>query len=58
MASPGTTAEEALTNLGEALERHVDPSTASVIPDLRSVEVEVDTGMVPPVGRLPILSTR
>ncbi len=58
MASPGTTAEETLTNLGEVLKRHVDPSTASVIPDLRSVEVEVDIEMAPPVGRLPILSTR
>ncbi|MDP9470517.1 MAG: type II toxin-antitoxin system HicB family antitoxin [Chloroflexota bacterium] len=58
VASQGATTEEALANLREAIELHFDLPTSTVIPDLRSVEVEVDTGMAPPVGRLPILSTR
>ena len=41
VASQGETAEEALANLREALELHLEPPTATVLPDVRSIEVEI-----------------
>ncbi len=41
VASQGETDEEALVNLGEALALHFTPPVATVLPDLRPVEVEI-----------------
>lgn len=41
VASQGTTEEEALENLGEALELHFSPPVATIAPQVRQVEVEV-----------------
>ncbi len=41
VASQGTTAEEALANLREAIELHFDLPTSTVLPDLRPIEVEI-----------------
>ena len=41
VASQGETVDEALANLGEALELHFEPPLATLLPDLRPVEVEV-----------------
>ena len=41
VASQGTTAEEALANLGEAIALHFAPPVATALPDLRPVEVEL-----------------
>jgi predicted RNase H-like HicB family nuclease len=41
VASQGETAEEALSNLGEALALYFTPPVATTLPDLRPVEVEI-----------------
>jgi predicted RNase H-like HicB family nuclease len=41
VASHGKTEEEALSNLREALELYLEPPTATVIPKVSSIEVEV-----------------
>jgi len=41
VASQGLTEEEALENLRDALELHFMPPPATVLPQLRTVEVEV-----------------
>jgi predicted RNase H-like HicB family nuclease len=42
VASQGETAEEALTNLREAVELYFEPPTPTVVPDLRQIEVDID----------------
>jgi predicted RNase H-like HicB family nuclease len=41
VASQGTTEEEALENLSDALELHFTPPVATVAPHVRQIEVEV-----------------
>ena len=41
VASQGHSEEEALSNLREALELYFEPPTASIVPKVASVEVEV-----------------
>lgn len=41
VASQGRTPEEALMNLHEALELHFEPPVATLLPDVRHLEVEV-----------------
>jgi len=41
VASQGETEEEALANLKEALELHLDPPRATRLPEVRMIEVEV-----------------
>jgi predicted RNase H-like HicB family nuclease len=41
VASQGETEEEALSNLKEALELHLEPPNATRPPKLRTIEVEV-----------------
>ena len=41
VASQGSTEEEALANLREALELHFEPPLATVVPHVTSIEVEV-----------------
>ena len=41
LASQGTTKEEALTNLAEAIEVHFDPPVASIVPEVIEIEAEV-----------------
>ena len=41
VASQGTTEEEALENLRDALELHFTPPVATIAPQIRTVEVEV-----------------
>ena len=42
VASQGESADEALTNLREALELHFEPPTATVTPQLCEIEIEVE----------------
>ena len=42
VASQGLTEQEALDNLGEALELHFEPPRATLLPSIRKVEVELD----------------
>jgi predicted RNase H-like HicB family nuclease len=41
VASQGRTVEEALKNLREALELHLEPPTATVLPELHKIGVQV-----------------
>ena len=41
VASQGETEEKALSNLREALELHFEPPCSTIIPQIRTVEVEV-----------------
>ena len=41
VASQGKTENEALANLKEALQLHFDAPKATVIPELRTIEVEI-----------------
>ena len=41
VASHGRTEEEALANLREALELYLEPPTATVLPKVASIEVDV-----------------
>jgi len=42
VASQGLTEDEALDNLREALELHFEPPRATVLPSIRTIEVELD----------------
>jgi predicted RNase H-like HicB family nuclease len=42
VASQGLTEEEALENLGEAIELHFEPPRATILPSIRKIEVELD----------------
>jgi predicted RNase H-like HicB family nuclease len=42
VASQGETEQEALANLKEALELHFEPPLATLIPQVRTVEIDVD----------------
>ena len=41
VASQGETVEAALANLREAIELHFEPPTATILPEIRPIEVEV-----------------
>jgi predicted RNase H-like HicB family nuclease len=41
VASQGRTEQEALANLREALELHFEPATATIVPQVTSIEVEI-----------------
>lgn len=41
VASQGATEDEALNNLREALELHFTPPVATVVPHIRSLEIEI-----------------
>jgi predicted RNase H-like HicB family nuclease len=41
VASQGETKDEALSNLQEALELHFEPPSATIIPELQKIEVEI-----------------
>jgi len=41
VASQGTTEDEALENLRDALELHFTPQVATIAPQIRSLEIEV-----------------
>ena len=41
IASQGESEEEALMNLREALELHFEPPVATIVPQVRTIEVEV-----------------
>lgn len=42
VASQGETQGEALSNLREALELHFEPPSATIMPELQKVEVEIN----------------
>ncbi len=42
VASQGLTEQEALDNLREALELHFEPPRATILPQIRKIEVELD----------------
>jgi predicted RNase H-like HicB family nuclease len=42
VASQGSTEQEALDNLREALELHFEPPCATILPQIRKIEVELD----------------
>ena len=42
VASQGETEEEAVDNLREALELHFDPPRATVMPEIRMIEINVN----------------
>jgi predicted RNase H-like HicB family nuclease len=44
IASQGATKEEALENLEEAIEVHFAPPVAILVPDIVSIEAEVESG--------------
>jgi predicted RNase H-like HicB family nuclease len=41
VASQGETEEEALANLQEAVELHFEPPLATIVPQVRTIQVEV-----------------
>ncbi len=41
VASQGRSETEALTNLREALELHFEPPVATIVPEMRTIEVEI-----------------
>ena len=41
IASQGRTPDEALANLSEAIELHFTPPCATILPDVRSLQVEI-----------------
>ncbi len=41
IASQGETEEQALANLREALELHFEPPCATVVPEVRTIQVEI-----------------
>ena len=43
VASQGSSVDEALVNLREALELHFEPPVATVAPEIRRIEIEVAT---------------
>jgi predicted RNase H-like HicB family nuclease len=42
VASQGETKDEALSNIQEALELHFEPPSATIIPELQKIEVEIN----------------
>ena len=45
IASQGTTKEEALDNLAEAIELHFEPPVATIVPEVIAIEAEVAHGL-------------
>jgi predicted RNase H-like HicB family nuclease len=45
VASQGQTKEEALKNLAEAIELHLSPPVATIIPEVVYIEAEVESGV-------------
>ncbi len=45
VASQGETKEEALKNLSEAIEVHLSPPVATILPEVVSIEAEVESGV-------------
>ena len=45
VASQGQTKEEAIENLSEAIEVHLSPPQATILPEVVSIEAEVETGV-------------
>lgn len=45
VASQGETKEEALDNLSEAIEVHLSPPIATILPEVVSIEAEVESGV-------------
>lgn len=41
VASQGMTSDEAIANLREALELHVEPAAPTILTDLHTIEVEI-----------------
>ena len=41
VASQGTTEDEALDNLRDALELHFSPPVATIVPHVRDIEIEI-----------------
>lgn len=41
IASQGKSTEEAVANLHEALALHFEPPTATIVPELRQIEIEI-----------------
>ena len=44
IASQGRTRDEALDNLSEAIELHFEPPVATILPEVVSIEAEVERG--------------
>ena len=44
LASQGNSKEEALDNLAEAIELHFEPPTATILPEVIAIEVEITHG--------------
>ncbi|HEX8709872.1 MAG TPA: type II toxin-antitoxin system HicB family antitoxin [Pyrinomonadaceae bacterium] len=42
IASQGKTKDEALTNLSEAIEAHFEPPVATILPEVVTIEAEVE----------------
>jgi predicted RNase H-like HicB family nuclease len=45
IASQGTTKEEALSNLSEAIEAHFEPPVATILPEVLTIEAEIERGV-------------
>ncbi|HJP94306.1 MAG TPA: type II toxin-antitoxin system HicB family antitoxin [Pyrinomonadaceae bacterium] len=45
LASQGSSKEEALDNLAEAIELHFEPPTATIVPEVISIEAEIAHGL-------------
>ena len=45
IASQGSTKEEALDNLAEAIELHFEPPVATIVPEVIAIEAEVAHGL-------------
>ena len=45
IASQGTTKQEALDNLAEAIELHFEPPVATIVPEVIAIEAEVAHGL-------------
>ena len=45
VASQGETKEEALKNLSEAIEVHLSPPVATLLPEVIPIEAEVESGV-------------
>ncbi len=51
VASQGETEEDAVVNLGEALALHFTPPVPTDLPELRTVEVQIDAAWAPTLSR-------
>jgi len=45
VASQGKTKKEALSNLAEAIELHFEPPMATIMPEVISIEAEIEYGV-------------